>query len=107
MKSRLAPAESRLYITVASILATLVPQGKELAFYYHNYSRALAWSIVTTRFHHFFRYVLFFIGVEGKKENPGTFDIETATLRKRNTLCVSFEASLRGYLPSCRILISI
>ena len=50
-----------LYIAITSVLATLVPQGKEVAFYYSSYSPILAGLIVTTQFHVFFRSFLFLI----------------------------------------------
>ncbi len=48
-----------LYITAASLLASLVPQGRELAFYYHTYPQPLAWLIENTGFTHFFTSILF------------------------------------------------
>jgi cytochrome c biogenesis protein len=48
-----------LYITAASILASLVPQGRELAFYYHTYPQPLAFLIDKTGFDHFFTSLLF------------------------------------------------
>lgn len=48
-----------LYITAASILASFVPQGRELAFYYHSYPQPLAWLIDNTGFDHFFTSILF------------------------------------------------
>ncbi len=48
-----------LYITATSILASLVPQGRELAFYYHTYPQPLAFLIEKTGFDHFFTSILF------------------------------------------------
>jgi len=48
-----------LYLAVTSALSTLVPQGKDLSFYYSSYSPALAWLIKTTRFYNFFKSVWF------------------------------------------------
>jgi cytochrome c biogenesis protein ResB len=48
-----------IFITVTAVLATLVPQGRELAFYYHTYSSFLTWIIVNTQFHSFFRSFIF------------------------------------------------
>ena len=50
-----------LLLAASSILATLVPQGEDLAFYYHNFSPTTAWLIVNTGFHRFFRSVLFLL----------------------------------------------
>ncbi|TFG62391.1 MAG: hypothetical protein E4H36_08110 [Spirochaetales bacterium] len=48
-------------ITATSILATLVPQNKDMAFYYHTYSPFFNWLIINTRFYKFFTSILFFI----------------------------------------------
>ena len=48
-----------LYITLTSILATLVPQGKELTFYSKNYPSLVSWLITATGFHDFFHSFLF------------------------------------------------
>ncbi|MBN1412642.1 MAG: cytochrome c biogenesis protein ResB [Spirochaetales bacterium] len=49
------------YITITSIMATLVPQGREVEYYLHNYPDLLSWLIVNTGFHQFFRSLLFLI----------------------------------------------
>ncbi|MEW5814721.1 MAG: cytochrome c biogenesis protein ResB, partial [Spirochaetota bacterium] len=49
--------------TITSILATLIPQGRELAFYYHSYSRLVSWLIVTLQLNNFFRSILFLFPV--------------------------------------------
>jgi cytochrome c biogenesis protein len=48
-----------LFITVMSILATLVPQGQQVAFYYHTFGATLGGLIVATGFSSFFRSALF------------------------------------------------
>ena len=48
-----------LVITVLSILATLIPQGREAAFYYHNYPPALARLATALGFTNFFKSWLF------------------------------------------------
>jgi cytochrome c biogenesis protein ResB len=50
-----------LFITATSLLSTLIPQGKDLAFYYHNYPPFLNWLILTTKFNNFFRSFLFIV----------------------------------------------
>jgi len=50
-----------LYIVITSILATLIPQGKEISFYTSQYSPFLASIIVATQFHIFFRSILFLV----------------------------------------------
>ncbi len=46
-------------LTVTSILATLIPQGREPAFYYNTYPSFLTWIILKTQFNEFFRSFLF------------------------------------------------
>ena len=48
-----------LYLAITSALSTLIPQGKEISFYYANYSPALARIIEAVQFHTFFRSFLF------------------------------------------------
>jgi cytochrome c biogenesis protein len=48
-----------LVITGMSLLSTLIPQGKDLSFYYHSYPPFITWLILTTRFNNFFRSFLF------------------------------------------------
>ena len=48
-----------LLITVLSLLSTLVPQGREDAFYKENYSPALYGLITTLDFNRYFNSVLF------------------------------------------------
>jgi len=48
-----------LIITVLSILATLIPQGREEAFYYHSYPLALTRLLLALGFDHFFKSWLF------------------------------------------------
>jgi cytochrome c biogenesis protein len=50
-----------IFIAVTSILATLVPQGRDLAFYYHTYSPIVASLIVNSGFDNFFRSFLFIL----------------------------------------------
>ncbi len=50
-----------LYMVITSILATLIPQGKEIAFYHSQYPPFLASIIVATQFHIFFRSILFLV----------------------------------------------
>ena len=50
-----------LYIAITSILATLIPQGREIAFYESQYPPLLARIIIGTQFHIFFQSVLFLI----------------------------------------------
>jgi cytochrome c biogenesis protein len=52
-----------LYLAVSSGLSTLVPQGREIAFYYHEYSPAMAWLITTTQFYKFFSSIPFVLPV--------------------------------------------
>jgi len=52
-----------LYITVTSILATLIPQGKELGFYYHAYPSFLSWIIINTGFNNFFTSGFFLVPI--------------------------------------------
>lgn len=48
-----------IFITVTSILATLIPQGKELAFYYHTYPQFVASLVVNLQLDNYFRSFLF------------------------------------------------
>jgi cytochrome c biogenesis protein len=50
-----------LYIVITSILATLIPQVKEIAFYHSQYPPLLASIIIATQFHIFFRSILFLV----------------------------------------------
>ena len=50
-----------LYLVVVSILATLIPQGRALAFYTENYGPFLAWIIAGTGFNRLFRSVAFLL----------------------------------------------
>jgi hypothetical protein len=50
-----------LVIVVLSILATLIPQGEDRAYYFHNYPPFLALLITGLRFNTFFKSVLFLI----------------------------------------------
>ena len=49
------------YIIVTSILATLIPQGKELAFYYSNYPSVISCLILNTQLNNFFYSFLFIV----------------------------------------------
>jgi hypothetical protein len=48
-------------ITLASILATLVPQGRDAAFYMNNYPEVLSRFILLSGFNNFFKSLLFFV----------------------------------------------
>ena len=48
-----------IFITATSVLATLVPQGRELDFYYDSYPPFLTSIILNTQFNDFFRSFLF------------------------------------------------
>lgn len=48
-----------LILTLLSLLSTLIPQGEALETYYQRYPQALAWLIVNTGFHNFFRSLIF------------------------------------------------
>ncbi len=48
-----------VYLTAVSILATLIPQGKDAAFYYHNFSFFWARIIEALHFDSFFRSFFF------------------------------------------------
>ena len=48
-----------LYITLTSILATLIPQGRETSFYYDSFPSLLAGLIIFLQFHDFFKSFLF------------------------------------------------
>jgi len=50
-----------LYLAAASVLATLVPQGREAAFYDRAYSPLLSSLIMSTGFHRFFRSATFLV----------------------------------------------
>jgi cytochrome c biogenesis protein len=50
-----------LLLTGLSILATLVPQGREAAFYFHNYPPSLARLITALGYANFFKSWLFFV----------------------------------------------
>lgn len=50
-----------LYITATSLLATLVPQGKDIAYYNREFSAFTAWLITTTKFNSFFSSFFFII----------------------------------------------
>lgn len=50
-----------IVITVTSILATLIPQGKELAFYYHTYPQFVASLIVNAQLDNYFRSFFFIL----------------------------------------------
>lgn len=52
-----------LIIAVLSILSTLIPQGKDTAFYFHSYGAFWAQVILRLEFHDFFRSILFLIPV--------------------------------------------
>lgn len=48
-----------IVIAIASILATLIPQNRELQFYYHTYPPAFTWLVLNTQFNIFFRSFFF------------------------------------------------
>ena len=48
-----------IIIAVTSIIATLIPQGKDLAFYYHTYPQWLVWVILRAQLNTFFRSFIF------------------------------------------------
>ncbi len=50
-----------IYIAITSILATLIPQGREIGFYQSQYPPLLASIIIGTQFHVFFTSILFLI----------------------------------------------
>lgn len=52
-----------MYLAVTSALSTLVPQGKEIAFYYQNYSSWMANLIIKAHFNRFFQSVFFIFPV--------------------------------------------
>ena len=49
------------YITITSIIATLIPQGKEAAFYAQKYGVFLSWLIQSIGFDNFFKAFLFIL----------------------------------------------
>ena len=52
-----------LYLAASSGLSTLVPQGREIAFYYQEFSPAMAWLITSTQFYKFFSSIPFVLPV--------------------------------------------
>lgn len=52
-----------LIIAVLSILSTLIPQGRDAAFYFHSYGAFWAQFLLTLDFDDFFRSILFLIPV--------------------------------------------
>jgi hypothetical protein len=52
-----------LIIAVLSILSTLIPQGKDAAFYFHSYGAFWAQLILRIGFNDFFRSILFLVPV--------------------------------------------
>jgi len=52
-----------IYITVTSTLATLIPQGNEIAFYKQVYNPFVSWLILSTGLHSFFNSFLFLMPV--------------------------------------------
>jgi cytochrome c biogenesis protein ResB len=52
-----------LIIAALSIVSTLIPQGKDAAFYFHSYGAFWAQVILSLDFHDFFRSLLFLIPV--------------------------------------------
>ncbi len=50
-----------IIIAASSALSTLVPQGKELQYYFNNYSPFFAHLITISHFHRFFRSVFFLL----------------------------------------------
>ncbi len=52
-----------LIIAVLSILSTLIPQGKDAAFYFHSYGAFWAQVILTLEFDDFFHSILFLLPV--------------------------------------------
>ena len=48
-----------IIIVVTSVLATLVPQNRDLAFYYHSYPQWLTWLILKLQINTFFRSFIF------------------------------------------------
>jgi len=48
-----------LFITLTSLISTLIPQSKELEYYLGSYSRFTAWLIVSSGFDNFFRSFIF------------------------------------------------
>lgn len=48
-----------IIITVTSVLATLVPQNKDLSFYYHTYPQWLTWIILKAQINAFFKSFVF------------------------------------------------
>ncbi len=51
-----------LYLAIASILATLIPQGKDPAVYYSMYPAFVAAAVIFAQFHRFFQSFLFLVG---------------------------------------------
>lgn len=52
-----------LIIAVLSIVSTLIPQGKDAAFYFHSYGAFWAQVLLTLDFHDFFHSLIFLIPV--------------------------------------------
>jgi hypothetical protein len=72
-----------LVITVLSLLATLVPQGREDAFYRTTYSPALSTLISTLDFNRYFSSVLFIVPVVMFALNLGICAVDRVVRRTR------------------------
>ncbi len=52
-----------LYLAITSALSTLIPQSKEISFYYKTYAPVIAWLIDSTHFYRFFKSVWFLLPI--------------------------------------------
>ena len=73
-----------LVITALSILATLIPQGRDAAFYYHNYPPALARLATAVGFTNFFKSWLFLVPCVLFFVNLGVCAVDRLAVRLRH-----------------------
>ncbi len=50
-----------LIITFTSVIATLIPQNREIAFYTEDFNKIISWLILTTGFDNFFKSFIFIV----------------------------------------------
>jgi cytochrome c biogenesis protein ResB len=73
-----------LVLTVLSLLSTLVPQGREDAFYKGTYPPALSWLVTTLDFNRFFQSALFILPVVLFSLNLGVCAVDRLVRESRS-----------------------
>ena len=86
LRSRKLAVVLILYLAVASALSTLVPQGKDPAYYRMHYSPAIERLLETTSFHRFFRSLLFLVPLFVFSVNLLSCTVERLAKRLKNRM---------------------